>query len=116
MMAHGRNWILTTKVYQITYENLVYDLGKSFSYPGRIHLSARSRGYFLEGDFLCHRLVYTTDIFEKLPRLLRAIASATLKHPIMFRMVGHFEGNLFNPDGSVESLRLAGQGDYFTVR
>jgi hypothetical protein len=116
LMAHGREWILTSKDYQITYEDLVRDAYKSFSYPSRIHLSAWSRGYFLEGDFLRDRLVYTSDIFEKLPGLLRAIASVFLKRPILFRMVGHFEGSLVKPDGTVQSLRLAGQGDYFTVR
>jgi hypothetical protein len=116
LMAHGREWILTTKDYQLSFEDLVSDSDSPSSYPSRIHLSAWSRGYFLEGDFLRDRLIHTSDVFEKLPALLRAIASIFLKRPILFRMVGHFEGSLVKPDGSVESLRLAGQGDYFTVR
>jgi hypothetical protein len=115
-MAYGREWIFTTKDYQLSFEDLVSDSDSPSSYPSRIHLSAWSRGYFLEGDFMRDRLIHTSDVFEKLPALLRAIASIFLKRPVLFRMVGHFEGSLVKPDGSVESLRLAGQGDYFTVR
>jgi hypothetical protein len=116
LMGHGREWILTSKEYQISYEDLVYDADTSFSYPSRIHLSARSRGYILDGNFLRDRLVHTSDVFENLPGLFRGIASVFLKRPILFRMVGHFTGTLVKPDGSVESFRLAGQGDFFTVR
>ncbi|OHD72508.1 MAG: hypothetical protein A2177_10945 [Spirochaetes bacterium RBG_13_68_11] len=116
LMAHGREWILTSKEYQITCEDLVHDADASFSYPSRIHLSVRSRGYSLEGDYICDRLVATTDVFDNFPGLLRAMVSVFLKRPIIFRMVGHFEGTLAKPDGSVERLRLAGEGDYFTVR
>jgi hypothetical protein len=115
LVAHGREWIFTSKEYQITSEDLVYDAGTSLSYPSRVHLSARSRGYSLEGDYICDRLVATTDVFDNLPALLRAAASVFIKRPIIFRMVGHFEGTLGKPDGSVEQLRLAGGGDYFMV-
>jgi hypothetical protein len=116
LLAHGRQWVLASKDYQVTYEDPVFDAGRSFSYPSRIHLSARSRGYSLEGDFLGDHLVDTAEVFDQLPGLLRAIASAFRKGPLVFRMVGRFEGTLARPDGSVDSLRLAGQGDYFTVR
>ena len=116
LMAHGREWILTSREYQITCEDLVRDAGTSVSRPRRIHLSARSRGYILEGDYLCDRLVSTSDVFENFPGLLRATVSLFLERPIIFRMVGHFEGTLVKPDGSVERLRLVGGGDYFTVR
>jgi hypothetical protein len=116
LMAHGREWILTSKDYQITCEDLVRDADTSVSRPRRLHLSARSRGYILEGDYLCDRLVSTSDVFESFPGLLRATVSLFLERPIIFRMVGHFEGTLVKPDGSVEKLQLVGGGDYFTVR
>jgi hypothetical protein len=116
LMAHGREWIFTSKEYRISCEDLVLDADTSFYYPRRFHLSARSRGYSLEGDYLCDRLVSTSDVFDNFPGLLRATVSIFLKRPIIFRMVGHFEGTLVKPDGSIERLRLAGGGDYFTVR
>jgi hypothetical protein len=115
LMAHGREWILTSKEYQITFGDLAVDAGTSFSYPGRVHLSVRSRGYSLEGDYICDRLAATTDVFDNFPALLRTAVSVFIKRPIIFRMIGHFEGTLVDPDGSIEHLRLAGGGDYFVV-
>ena len=115
-VAHGGQWILTSKSYRIAFGDLVRDAATSISYPRRIHLSAASRGYFLEGDFLLDRLIHTTDVFEHVPGLVRGVVSLFLESPILFRMAGHFAGTLTRPDGSVESLLLAGQGEYFTVR
>ena len=94
LVVHGREWVFTSKDYQVSYGDFVYDAERSFSYPSRIHLAAQGRGYSLEGDFLRDRLVYSSEVFEKLPGLFRAIASTFRKGPIVFRMVGHFEGQL----------------------
>jgi hypothetical protein len=116
LVTHGGEWILTSKDYRITCGDLVRDAATSISYPRRIHLSAASRGYSLDGDFLLDRLIHTTDVFEHIPGLVRGIVSVFLQPPIVFRMVGHFSGTLAGPDGTVENLLLAGQGEYFTGR
>ena len=116
LVAHGSEWILTSREYRISYEGPMLEAATPFSRPIRIHLSADSRGFSLEGDFVPERLVASSDVFEELPALVRGVASLFLERPVLVRMFGRFVGTLRNPDGTVESLRLAGQGDYFTVR
>ena len=116
LLARGNKWILTTKEYSITPELLAFDPDSPYPYPQRIHLRARGEENTLEGDFICDKLIYVSDIFQKLPPLFRSILSFFVKRPIIFRMAGHFEGTLAWPDGSVTNIRLSGQGDYSISR
>jgi hypothetical protein len=116
LLTHGSEWVLTSKDYQLTYEDLVPDPATAVAHPRRIHLSAHGGGCSLEGDFLVDRFVHTSDVVDHFPGLLRGLVSAFIQRPVIFRSIGHFVGTVVGPDGSIERLRLAGQGDYFTVR
>lgn len=95
---------------------MVRDAASSLLYPRRIHLAATGGGYALEGDFLVDRLVATSDVLSHVPLLFRGIIARFLAQPVVFRMVGRFVGTLTGSDGSVESVELAGEGEYFTAR
>jgi hypothetical protein len=116
LLVHGSEWVLASRDYQLTYADLAVDPATSVAHPRRIHLRAQSRGYALEGDFLAEQLVHVSDVIDHFPGLFRGLVSVFIQRPVIFRSVGQFVGTLITPTGAVVSLRLDGQGDYFTVR
>jgi hypothetical protein len=74
---------------------------------------AVTRGYMVvRGRFIVTDLYHLTDIFAKLPAVFRQLVSLLFKRPVIFRMVGYFEGAVTGPDGSTEKLFLPGQCEY----
>jgi hypothetical protein len=112
LLARGQEWVFTTR--DFTTEQL--DAGgedpETCPLPRPLRLAARCAGYELEGEFVVTRLYHVSDIFEQLPKLLRGLAAAFFKRPVLYRLQGYFRGTLQGPQGFRENLLLPGQGNY----
>jgi hypothetical protein len=115
ILAREGQWAFTTKDYTLKTTDLRTERISSLAFPHRYDLSASSNGYQLRGRFVVTDLYHLTDIFEKLPRFFRSLVALFFKRPVIFRMVGYFEGTVTCPDGSVEKLHLPGQCEYSIV-
>jgi hypothetical protein len=111
-LAHGERWIMAADSFSFSAEEYVKEQGTPFAYPHRMQVRAARGGYTLEGSFSATRLFYLSDILEKLPPFIRAVVDLFLRRPVTYRMTGYFSGSLLLPDGSRQSLYLAGQGEY----
>jgi len=87
-----------------------------YPYPTRVVLRARDRGYALEGVYTLPTMYYFTDVFQRLPKLFRTIASWFVKRPVITRNLARFEGTVSFPDGSTARLDLTGQAEFVIMR
>jgi len=116
LVCRGDRWIFTTKDYEFLTIDFVQEEGIPYQYPRRLQIRAQAQGYLLDGEFVCTKLWWYTDVFDRLPELFRIVASWFLKRPVLFRFLGYFYGTLTGPDGSVRNLFLVGQSDYTVVQ
>jgi hypothetical protein len=112
ILAHGGRWVFTTKDYSLTTGDFRNSEMSKLAYPHCFTLSAARNGYALQGRFVVTDLYHLTDIFAKLPAVFRPLVSLFFKRPVIFRMVGYFEGTVTGPSGSTEQLYLPGQCEY----
>jgi len=112
MVAHGDRWVFTTKEFSldVVEQGMLDD--PPYPYPTRLVLRARDQGYALEGAYSLPTMYYLTDIFQRLPKLFRAIASWFVKRPVITRQLARFEGTVSFPDGSTTRLDLTGQAEF----
>jgi hypothetical protein len=115
ILARGGDWVFTTKELLLTPRDFRDSGRHRMSFPHRFEVEAEGNGYSLQGQFLASQLYHRTDIFEKIPRIFRPIASLFFKRPVIFRMTGCFQGTVTAPDGSPSSLLLFGQCEYSIV-
>jgi hypothetical protein len=116
LVARGGAWAFTARDFSLTPDSWRTPVDPPYPYPGRYRLSASGGGYTLEGDFTALPAYHVTDIFARIPRLLRGFVSAFLRRPVIYRMLGSFDGLLRLPDGSQRALSLPGQGEYVIVK
>jgi hypothetical protein len=57
-----------------------------------------------------------TDVFQDIPPLIRGFVSLFVKRPVLFRMVGEFQGMLKSPDGEETILTMPAHGEYVVVK
>jgi hypothetical protein len=114
VLAHGSRLVLTTKQYSLGPEQLATDAGIPHPYPKKLRIHAEAEGYTLDGYFTSYKVIRFQDVFKSLPALLGAIASLFRKSPLIFRMIGDFQGTLLTPEGSVQELKLSGLASYTT--
>jgi hypothetical protein len=114
VLAHGSRWVLTTKQYSLSPEQLVEQEGIPHPYPKKLRIHAEAEGYTLDGYFTSYKVIRFQDVFKSLPALLGAIASLFQKSPLIFRTIGDFQGTLLTPEGAVQDLNLSGLGSYTT--
>jgi hypothetical protein len=112
ILARAGKWVFTTKDYSLTTSDLRSSEMSRLAFPHCFALSAARNGYALRGRFIVTDQYHLTDIFAKLPAVLRSLVSLFFKRPVIFRMVGYFEGTVIRPDGSLEQLYLPGQCEY----
>ncbi len=115
ILARGGEWLFTTKSYSLILSDVRPGKRSDLPFPRRYELKAEENGYRLQGTFIVTRLYHLTDIFEKLPGMIRAVVCVFFKRPVIFRMVGYFQGQLIDPDGCTYSLSLPGQCEYAVV-
>ena len=115
MVAHGDRWLFTTRefTFDVVDEAMLDD--PPYPYPTRIVVRARDQGCVLEGVFTFETVYCITDIFQRLPKVFRAIASWFVKRPVITRNLARFEGTVTLPDGSVTILDLSGQAEFVIV-
>jgi len=116
VVARGGSWAFTTKDFSFEPDDWTPVKDPPYPYPGRYRLSAEKGGWSLEGEFAVEKLYNVTDVFQRLPRLMRALASLFIKRPVLYRMLGYFRGRLVSPDGAVEELVLPAHGEYVVVK
>jgi hypothetical protein len=115
ILARGGQWAFTTKEYTLETTDLRAEGASSLAFPHCYNLRASGNGYQLRGRFVVTDLYHLTDILEKLSPFFRSLVSLFFKRPVIFRMVGYFEGTVTCPDGSIEQLYLPGQCEYSIV-
>jgi hypothetical protein len=116
LLAYAGRSIMATENLKYTELNVRRDARGVLRPYGFQVLSSDSNGCQLQGEFSCEQPVYTSDVFRKLPSVLRGVAGAFFKRPIIMRDRGMFRGTVRLPDGSVHSLELCGQSEYALVR
>lgn len=116
LLAHGGSWVLTTK--DFVAEPFAWDAlaDPPYPYPVRFTVRAQQRGITLEGTFTASRPYHITDVFARMPRIFRAVATLFLKRPVIYRMLGDFSGTVTSPDGTVQQLSLIGQAEYVVAK
>ncbi len=116
ILARGGKWVFTTKDFTLMPLGLQKDPSTGATYPTRMAVYAERHGYVLNGVFSNSRLVWLTDVFKELPPVLKAVAQAFLKRPVVYRFAGAFQGTVTDPDGQSHPLALSGQGEYIEIR
>jgi hypothetical protein len=116
MVAHGDRWLFTTMSFRFEYLSLATLEDPPYPYPERIAVSARDQGYALDGTYTVEAPYWITDVFQRLPKLLRTIASWFVKRPVIFRNLARFEGTVSGPDGVAIPLRLSGQAEFMYTK
>jgi len=116
MVAHGDRWVLTTKQYTFDFVEMATLDDPPYPYPARIAVRARDQGCTLEGVFTSDSPYWITDIFQRLPKMFRTIASWFVKRPVIFRNLARFEGTVTRPDGVATRLVLSGQAEFMYTK
>jgi hypothetical protein len=116
LVAHGDRWVFTTMRYSFDLLEMTALEDPPYPYPARIVVSARDQGYTLDGAYTVDEPYWITDIFQRLPKLFRTIASWFVKRPVIFRNLARFEGTVTGPDGIATPLRLSGQAEFMYTR
>jgi hypothetical protein len=116
LVARGDRWLFTTMHYTSTFTEMAELDDPPYPYPSRMAVSARDQGYALEGVFTSDPPYGITDVFQRLPKVFRGIASLFVKRPVIYRNLTRFEGTLTRPDGSATRLELTGQAEFVFTR
>ena len=116
LLIRDGGWVLTDKKYTLNPYEFVQEPGLPCPYPRRIRLYTENRGYSLEGEFICMRIAHCTDFLKELPPFVRALLSLVYDRPVIFNMVGFFQGSLQTPEGEKLELNLTGIGTYSVFR
>lgn len=116
MVAHGERWVFTTMRYSLDFVEMATIDDPPYPYPARMAVRARDGGYALEGVFTNEPPYWVTDIFQRLPKVIRTVASWFVKRPVIYRNMTRFEGMLTFPDGSTTALELSGQAEFMETR
>jgi hypothetical protein len=116
LVAKGGSWLFTTRDFTLIPDDWASMDDPPFPYPRSYRVSASKSGYQLEGEFVVVRLYHTTDVFQSIPRFLRPLVSLFVKRPVLYRMIGWFDGSLVSPDGSLRKLALPAHGEYVLVK
>jgi hypothetical protein len=116
VVARGERWLFTTKDYAFDFTEMATLDDPPYPYPARIAVSARDQGFRLEGVFTSDPPYWVTDIFQRLPKALRTIASWFVKRPVIYRNLTRFTGVVTFPDGRKTALDLSGQAEFMITR
>jgi hypothetical protein len=116
LVAHGDRWAFTTMDYTFDFAEMATLDDPPYPYPARIAVRARDLGYVLEGFFTIDPPYWITDVFQRLPRMFRTIASWFVKRPVIYRNLTRFEGTVTRPDGGAARLELSGQAEFMFTR
>jgi hypothetical protein len=116
LVAHGDRWVFTTMDYTVAFTEMAELDDPPYPYPARIVMSAHDLGYALEGVFTIDPPYWITDIFQRLPKMFRTIASWFVKRPVIYRNLTRFEGTVTSPEGSATRLKLSGQAEFMFTR
>jgi hypothetical protein len=116
VVARGGRWVMTTKDYTFDFVETVTPDDPPYPYPVRIAVSARDPNGSLVGVFDLEPPYVTTDVFDRLPGVFRALASLFLRRPVIYRNLARFTGLLTEPDGRTTDLDLSGQAEFAISR
>jgi hypothetical protein len=116
LVAHGDRWVFTTKEFSFDVVEETVPDDPPYPYPVRIAVQARDQGHVLDGTFTVVRPYFVTDVFQRLPKVFRTIASWFVKRPIIYRNLARFEGTVRFPDGSATRLHLTGQAEFMITQ
>ena len=116
VVAHGERWVLTAKDFAFDFTETVTPDDPPYPYPVRIAVSARDTNGTLVGSFDLEPPYCTTDVFQRLPRVFRALASLFVRRPVIYRNLTRFTGRVTEPDGRTTDLDLSGQAEFVITR
>ena len=116
LVARGDRWLFTTMHYTFAFTEMAELDDPPYPYPSRMAVSARDQGYALEGVFTSDPPYWITDVFQRLPKVFRGIASLFVKRPVIYRNLTRFEGTVTGPDGGATRLELTGQAEFVFTR
>ncbi len=116
LLASRAGWTLTTRNFTITPSAFTKSGETPYEYPTRYRISVQDQGWRLEGEYTLTALYNVNDILRQLPPLLRSIADAFIKRPVIFRGAGEFRGELTEPGGAVRLIDLRGPVEYMIIR
>ena len=116
LVARGDRWLFTTMAFRFEYLSTATLDDPPYPYPERVAVSARDQGWALEGTYTVDAPYWITDIFQRLPKMFRTIASWFVKRPVIFRNLARFEGTVTGPDGTATRLQLSGQAEFMYTK
>jgi hypothetical protein len=116
LVARDGKWVFTTKDFAMDSSDWTVRRDPPYPFPRRYTVSARDRGYALEGSFESTRMYHAMDVFESLPPFMRSIASVFLKRPVYFRLIGTFRGKLTTQSGEEIEIDLPAAGEYVILK
>ncbi|MCX7028551.1 MAG: hypothetical protein NTU62_00325 [Spirochaetes bacterium] len=116
LVAHGDRWVFTTMDYTIAFSEMMALADPPYPYPARIAVSAHDLGGTMEGVFTIDPPYWITDVFQRLPKMFRTIASWFVKRPVIYRNQARFEGTVTSPGGGATRLELSGQAEFMFTR
>ena len=116
LLAHGDEWVITTKKYTLVARDYVKDPGAPYEYPKRLVIRGEDQGYKYNFEYKCLKLFDFTDIFGELPEWIRKLALKFMKRPVFFRSLGELTGTLEDPDGKITNIHLYGPHEYMVVK
>ncbi|MBN1838331.1 MAG: hypothetical protein JW820_20900, partial [Spirochaetales bacterium] len=126
----GGRWVLASREVSLSAGEWVEEPWLPVAYPRRLEVRAVGESsrkptpagaaagagpVRLEGAFVGTGLYHYSDVFEKIPAVFRDLVDLFLDRPIIFKLVGRFEGTLTYPDGTRQELRLPGHAEYTVV-
>ncbi|MBN1838092.1 MAG: hypothetical protein JW820_19700 [Spirochaetales bacterium] len=135
LFIEGRRWVLASRKVSLTAAEWVEEPHLPVAYPRRLEVEAIGEGYGastsagsaaggevvagpvrLEGAFVGTSLYHYSDVFQKIPALFRDLVDLFLDRPIIFKLLGRFEGTITYPDGTRQQVRLPGHAEYTVVQ
>ena len=123
LCIEGEQWLIAAREFSFAAGDWAEEPQLPVAYPRRLAVRAggilpgEPGGGFvlLEGAFVGTALYHYADVFEKIPGVFRALVDVFFDRPIIFRMLGSFEGTITFSDGSRSELSLPGHAEYTVV-
>jgi len=115
IVARGSTWLFATRDFTMAPADWTTVQNPPYPFPSSYRLSAAGRGWTLQGEFTSARMYSATDVFQKIPPIIRGFVSLFLKRPVLYRMVGDLQGTLQSPDGDEIPLSMPAHAEYVIV-
>lgn len=115
-LAHNNKIVLATKFYNIEPTGWKKGADTPYDYPTRFRITARDKGWVLDGEYVTGELFDFLDVLQQLPPWFKSTAEKFVKRPVYFRSRGTFNATVTSPDGKKTTLKLIGPHEYVVTK